>query len=120
MQQQLIDKANSVRVGEELDVGAVHNWLEENIRASSPLSAAIRSSNSLPNITQYSGGASNWTYCLDYQSSDQNQSEQTSLILRRAPAGTKAKGAHDMGREYRLQQRAKACLPICARNAWAL
>ncbi|MEL7290207.1 MAG: phosphotransferase family protein, partial [Pseudomonadota bacterium] len=102
MQQQVVDKADSVRAGEELDVSAVHNWLKENISASSPsLKATIQSSDSLPQVTQYSGGASNWTYCLDYQGSKQNQSEQTSLILRRAPAGTKAKGAHDMGREFR-------------------
>ena len=108
MQQQVVDKADSVRAGEELDVSAVHNWLKENISASNPsLKAMIQSSDSLPQVTQYSGGASNWTYCLDYQGSKQNQSEQTSLILRRAPAGTKAKGAHDMGREFRLQHALK-------------
>ncbi|MEC9164475.1 MAG: phosphotransferase family protein, partial [Pseudomonadota bacterium] len=108
MQQQVVDKADSVRAGEELDVSAVHNWLKENISASSPsLKAMIQSSDSLPQVTQYSGGASNWTYCLDYQGSKQNQSEKTSLILRRAPAGTKAKGAHDMGREFRLQHALK-------------
>ncbi|WP_240202741.1 phosphotransferase family protein [Burkholderia sp. LMG 13014] len=52
-----------------------------------------------PEVTQYSGGASNWTYRLEYQNDD--------LILRRAPAGTKAKSAHDMGREYRLQHALK-------------
>lgn len=108
MQQHVVDKADSVRVGEELDVSAVHNWLQENISASSPsVAAALRSTDSLPKVTQYSGGASNWTYCLDYYSSEQDHSEQTSLILRRAPAGTKAKGAHDMGREYRLQHALK-------------
>jgi len=34
MQQQVVDKADSVRAGEELDVSAVHNWLKENISAS--------------------------------------------------------------------------------------
>ncbi|MEC8377380.1 MAG: phosphotransferase family protein, partial [Pseudomonadota bacterium] len=81
MQQHVVDIADSVRAGEELDVRAVHNWLQENISASSPsVAAALRSADSLPNVTQYSGGASNWTYCLDYQGSKQNQSEQTSLI----------------------------------------
>ena len=49
MQQQVVDKADSVRAGEELDVNAVHNWLKENISASSPsLKAMIQSSDNLP------------------------------------------------------------------------
>ena len=44
-------------------------------------------------MRQFSGGASNLTYLLRYPDRD--------LILRRRPTGTKAKGAHDMGREYR-------------------
>ncbi|MCB1640682.1 MAG: phosphotransferase, partial [Xanthomonadales bacterium] len=55
-------------------------------------------------VTQYSGGASNWTYRLKYPERD--------LILRRAPAGTKAKGAHDMGREYRLLAALKPVYPL--------
>jgi aminoglycoside phosphotransferase (APT) family kinase protein len=54
-----------------------------------------------PRVTQYSGGASNWTYRLEYESHD--------LVLRRPPAGTKARSAHDMGREYRVQ---KALAPV--------
>ena len=66
MQQQVVDKADSVRAGEELDVSAVHNWLKENISASSPsLKATIQSSDSLPQVTQYSGalliGRTAWT-----------------------------------------------------------
>ncbi len=56
-----------------------------------------------PAVTQYAGGASNWTYRLDYPK------RGTALILRRAPAGTKAKGAHDMAREYRIL---KALKPV--------
>jgi aminoglycoside phosphotransferase (APT) family kinase protein len=54
-----------------------------------------------PEVTQYRGGASNWTYRLRYASHD--------LVLRRPPTGTKAKSAHDMGREYRIQ---KALAPV--------
>ena len=36
------------------------------------------------------------------------------LILRRAPRGTKAKGAHDMGREYRIQRQLKPVFPYVA------
>mgnify|MGYP003396099692 CR=1 FL=1 len=49
-----------------------------------------------PRITQFSGGASNWTYRLEYPGHD--------LVLRRPPAGTKAKSAHDMGREFTVQR----------------
>lgn len=81
----LEDRAGNVRCGEELDLEQLNPWLHSQIEGLS----------GLPEVTQYSGGASNWTYCLSYPSRQ--------LILRRAPAGKKAKGAHDMGREYRLQ-----------------
>lgn len=93
MAEKVLDKAGPVREGEELDVDAVHQWLQ----------SLMPELQSAPQVTQYSGGASNWTYCLDYP--------DISMILRRAPAGTKAKGAHDMGREYRLQ---KALKPVYA------
>ena len=85
MERAVVDKATEVREGESLPVDAVNSWLKQN----------IENLEGEPAVTQYAGGASNWTYCLDYQN--------TSVILRRAPAGTKAKGAHDMGREFRLQ-----------------
>jgi aminoglycoside phosphotransferase (APT) family kinase protein len=83
----------AVRAGEELDVKRVDAWLHTQI-------ADLRGT---PIVTQYSGGASNWTYRLQYESHD--------LILRRPPAGTKAKSAHDMGREYRLQKALKPVFP---------
>ncbi|WJG08550.1 phosphotransferase family protein [Aliiglaciecola sp. LCG003] len=85
----VIDKAGSVRSGEELDLSRLDPWLKTQMSDIS----------SQPVVHQYSGGASNWTYCLQYPEKE--------LILRRAPSGTKAKGAHDMGREYRLQQALK-------------
>jgi len=81
----VIDRAGSVRLGEELDLTQLNPWLQQKIAGIS----------GTPEVTQYSGGASNWTYCLSYPERD--------IVLRRGPAGTKAKGAHDMGREYRLQ-----------------
>ncbi len=81
----LIDVAGGVRSGEELDIAAVDTWLKLHIPGLS----------GEPVVTQYSGGASNWTYRLEYPSHD--------LILRRPPKGTKAKSAHDMGREYKVQ-----------------
>lgn len=80
-----------MRKGEELDVERVHTWLAERV-------SGLRGR---PTITQYSDGVSNWTYRLEYDDHD--------LVLRRGPAGTKAKSAHDMGREYRVQ---KALAPV--------
>ena len=86
-----IDTAGQVREGEELDLERLNPWLKDQLGDVS----------GEPSVTQYSGGASNWTYCLSYP--------EKQVILRRAPKGTKAKGAHDMGREYRLQ---KALKPV--------
>jgi aminoglycoside phosphotransferase (APT) family kinase protein len=78
--------APRVRPGEELNIPAVDAWLK----------ARVPGLSGIPEVTQYSGGASNWTYRLLYPTHD--------LVLRRPPAGTKAKSAHDMGREYRIQK----------------
>ena len=93
MSNQLIDTADDVRDGEELDVGAVDAWLKQHVDGLQ----------GRPEVTQFSGGASNWTYRLAYPSHD--------LILRRPPAGTKAASAHDMAREYRVQERLKPVFP---------
>lgn len=89
----VIDQAKSVRQGEELDAVAVTQWLRAN---NVDLSGA-------PEVTQFSGGASNWTYRLKYANRD--------LILRRPPKGTKAKSAHDMMREYTVQRALKPVYP---------
>jgi aminoglycoside phosphotransferase (APT) family kinase protein len=80
----------TVRPGEELDVAAVDRWLRGVDPALAP---------GLPEVTQYTGGASNWTYRLRYPNRD--------LVLRRPPAGTKARSAHDMAREFRVQRALK-------------
>ena len=77
------------RPGEELDMLLLQPWLDQHFPA---LPAPSK-------ITQFAGGASNWTYRLQYPYRD--------LILRRAPLGKKAKGAHDMVREYSLQKSLK-------------
>jgi aminoglycoside phosphotransferase (APT) family kinase protein len=86
--------AGAARPGEELDVAAVDPWLKSRVPG---LEGA-------PRVTQYSGGASNWTYRLEYDSHD--------LVLRRPPAGTKAKSAHDMGREFRIQKALGPVFPL--------
>ena len=55
-------------------------------------------------MRQFGGGASNLTYSLRDGSHD--------LILRRPPSGQKAKGAHDMGREYRIQDGLADVFPL--------
>jgi aminoglycoside phosphotransferase (APT) family kinase protein len=80
------DLAGPVRAGEEIDLPALDRWLR----------ARLPGLSGEPKLTQFAGGASNWTYRLEYANDD--------LILRRPPAGTKAKSAHDMGREYRIQK----------------
>lgn len=94
MGEPVLDRAGKVRPGEELDVAAVDAWLK----------ARVPGLVGTPAVTQYSGGASNWTYRLEYESHD--------LILRRPPAGTKAKSAHDMGREYRVQKALRPAFPL--------
>ena len=90
----IIDIGGEVREGEELDVRAVGNWLIEN---DVDIMGNVE-------VTQYSGGASNWTYRLKYDNAD--------LILRRPPSGTKAKSAHDMKREYLVQLYLKDYYPV--------
>lgn len=97
MNQGVVDKAQQVRSGEELSAETVNRWLKDNL--DDTIKARCNGCETKPAITQYAGGASNWTYCLDYPN--------TSMILRRGPAGTKAKGAHDMEREYKLQRALK-------------
>jgi aminoglycoside phosphotransferase (APT) family kinase protein len=86
--------AGVVRPGEELDLVALGKWLDRTL-------PEIKGD---PRVTQYSGGASNWTYRLEYPDHD--------LVLRRPPAGTKAKSAHDMGRESFIQRALRPVYPL--------
>jgi aminoglycoside phosphotransferase (APT) family kinase protein len=83
--------------GEGLDAARVDAWLKDRVP---DLTGA-------PEVTQYTGGASNWTYRLRYPSRD--------LVLRRPPAGTKARSAHDMSREYRIQKALRPAFPLVPR-----
>jgi aminoglycoside phosphotransferase (APT) family kinase protein len=95
------DRAGAVRRGEELDVAAVDGWIRERL-------PTLRGG---PEVRQFSGGASNWTYLLRYGGDDASAGEPVELVLRRPPAGTKAKSAHDMGREYRIQAALRPAYP---------
>ncbi|UYM07174.1 phosphotransferase family protein [Solicola gregarius] len=78
----------AVRREDAFDVSAVAGWLGDEVGITGT-----------PSVEQYRGGASNLTYLLGYPDG--------SLILRRPPTGAKARGAHDMVREYTVQHRLK-------------
>lgn len=86
--------ARTGRAEEALDLTRLDPWLKQQLPG---LEGQAE-------VSQYSGGASNWTYRLKYPAHD--------LILRRPPAGTKARGAHDMGREFRLLEALKPVYPL--------
>ncbi|MCK1798939.1 phosphotransferase family protein [Streptomyces sp. XM4193] len=75
-----------VRAEDAFDTDRVSAWLAERLPQVS----------GSPTVTQFSGGASNLTYLLRYP--------DTELILRRPPRGGRSSTAHDMAREYRVQQ----------------
>ena len=91
---QVIDQGVAVREQEQFDVAAVTQWLQNK----------LPELNDTPTLTQFPGGASNWTYRLEYNTAD--------LILRRPPAGTKAKSAHNMQREHDIQLMLKKYYPV--------
>jgi len=87
-----VAQARAVRKEDAFDVAAMHRWLREH----APAQAGITSLSDPPQVNQFRGGASNLTYLLSYPERD--------LILRRPPRGTKAASAHDMAREFRIQE----------------
>ena len=84
--------AQPVRDEDAFDVPAVARWLREHARDPDGLDG-------VPDVRQFVGGASNLTYLLHYPGRD--------VILRRPPIGAKAKSAHDMRREHRIQSQLK-------------
>ncbi len=93
----VLDQAAPARRGEELDQARVEAFLRENIPGlEGPLS-----------IAQFPSGYSNLTYLIIVG--------ERQMVLRRPPHGTKAKSAHDMGREYRILSALKPVFPYCPR-----
>jgi aminoglycoside phosphotransferase (APT) family kinase protein len=80
--------AAPVRDEDAFDATAMAAWL----RAHAPDPTGL---DAVPEVRQFTGGASNLTYLLRYPARD--------LILRRPPGGTKSAGSHDMRREHDLQ-----------------
>lgn len=80
----ILDQPKTVRSGEELNAPALESYLR----------AHLDSTDGTLRIEQFPRGFSNLTYLLRFGSQE--------LVLRRPPFGANIKGAHDMGREYRI------------------
>ncbi len=78
------DSTAPVRAGEELPVGRLAAYLKQHLP---DLNGALI-------VEQFPHGHSNLTYLI--------RMEEKEFVLRRAPLGNQVKGAHDMGREYRV------------------
>ncbi len=92
---EFLDQAGSVREGEDLNAKTVETYLKDSIPG---LEGDLQ-------IRQFPGGYSNLTYLLHFGDRE--------LVLRRPPFGTKAKSAHDMGREYRVLSKLHQAFPYC-------
>ena len=99
--------AGPVRDEDAFDVPRVATWLREN-------ATDARGLDGIPEVGQFGGGASNLTYLLRYAASPTSPAGRD-LVLRRPPAGTKAKGAHDMRREHDLQAALAPVFPLVPR-----
>ena len=93
------NNAKPVRDEDAFDVDALSAWLAE--RGEGPVTE----------VQQFRGGASNLTYLVRTASTD---GQSRDLILRRPPSGTKAAGAHDMGREHGIQAALAPVFPYVA------
>jgi aminoglycoside phosphotransferase (APT) family kinase protein len=91
----LVDSATSIRRGEELDLPALEKFLAERL----PDYAGTLEAQQFPS------GYSNLTYLLKVG--------DRKLVLRRPPFGTKAKSAHDMGREFKVLSGLRPLFPYC-------
>ncbi len=79
-----LDEAKDVRNGEDLPPERIETYLKDTVPGlSGPVS-----------VRQFPSGHSNLTYLVTVGGRE--------MVLRRPPFGTKAKSAHDMGREYRI------------------
>ena len=91
----LMDEATNVRKGEALDARKVEAFLRDVIPGLEGEMA----------IQQFPSGASNLTYLVTVG--------EREMVLRRPPFGTKAKTAHDMGREYKVLKALGPVYPYC-------
>ena len=91
------DQPKNMRKGEELDSTKIEEFLRDSIP---DLRGEII-------VQQFPRGRSNLTYMVSFGDRE--------LVLRRPPFGTKAKTAHDMGREFRVLNALKETYPYVPR-----
>lgn len=96
--------ASAVRGEDAFDIDSVLNWLRS-------VGIEIDLASVEDPVLQFRGGASNVTYLLRCTVNG----EPRNLVLRRPPTGTKAKGAHDMSREFTIQSRLAQAYPYVPR-----
>jgi aminoglycoside phosphotransferase (APT) family kinase protein len=89
------DQPAAVREGEEIDTGRLEAFLH----------AAVPGVGGALTVLQFPRGHSNLTYFI--------RTGDRELVLRRPPHGTKAKSAHDMGREYHILSALQGIYPYC-------
>jgi aminoglycoside phosphotransferase (APT) family kinase protein len=98
------DESRPVRAEDAFDVARVVGWLREHAPGRVPAGR--------PEVRQFPGGASNLTYLLRWPLPGAVGTRD--LILRRPPAGVKARSAHDMGREFLIQHALGRVYPYVA------
>jgi len=91
----VIDRAVTIRPGEEVDPLEVRTFLQENIEDCGGDIA----------ITQFPSGYSNLTYLIEMGGRQ--------MVLRRPPVGAKVKAGHDMEREYNVLKALYPVFPYC-------
>lgn len=96
--------ARPVRAEDAFDVAAVAAWPAAH---ADPARAGVDPS-AVPEVRQVAGGVSNLTYLLRYPDGD--------LVLRRPPRGQHTGTAHDVAREYRIQDALGRVLPAVPRT----
>jgi aminoglycoside phosphotransferase (APT) family kinase protein len=98
----LIDRAKSVRDGEELDREALATWLRTH-------TTLLKPSHQGDDITilQFPSGYSNLTYLLRLAGIE--------VVLRRPPFGNTVKSGHDMSREYTVLSALAPVYPLAPR-----
>jgi aminoglycoside phosphotransferase (APT) family kinase protein len=99
----LIDRAKSVRDGEELDREALAAWL----RAHTTLLESGAGKAEQVTVLQFPSGYSNLTYLLKIG--------DTEVVLRRPPFGNTVKSGHDMGREFTVLSKLAPVYPLAPR-----
>jgi len=89
-----LDEAGEVRDEDRLDAGNIDAFFKQH----------VPDLQGPPAIRQFPGGASNLTYLISYG--------EREFVLRKPPAGVKAKSAHDMLREARVMAALKPHYPF--------